>query len=71
MDGCLWSNGGIILTGENRSTWRGTSPNVTFFLSEKNNRLKIFYSASLKKSTFPVMATFLYTIIIKMSYKFF
>ena len=39
----------MILTGENRSTWRGTSPNVTSFLLEKNNSLKIFYIAILNK----------------------
>jgi len=49
MDEGLWGNGGMILRGERRSTWRGTSPIITSFLVRKNSSLKIFYSANLKK----------------------
>jgi hypothetical protein len=61
-----WSTVGVILTGENRSTWRGTSPIVTLFLVRKNNSLKIFHSANFKKYIFNNVHI-LYTIIIKMS----
>jgi Zn-dependent alcohol dehydrogenase len=53
-------DGGVILTEENRSIGRGTSPTATFFLVGKINSLKIFQSANFKKCIFNNVHIFIY-----------
>jgi hypothetical protein len=49
MGECFWSDCGMILTGENRSTGGETSPIVASFLVRKKS-LKILYNETLKNN---------------------